>query len=299
DFPKVAEIRLQTHPKKNYVIASLQAGDGGAITQYLRTPDGAWHQFTNADDMVIKADFGSNDDLYLVSRKGAPRGKVLRLRLTDPRVSEAATILPESEGVVEADFWGLPAIIDTASRIYVAYNVGGPSEIRSYGRNGKALPGPMALPVSSVFSPMAVQGDDLLFGNVSYTTPSGWYLFSAKAGTTTKTSLATKSSVEFGDAEVVREFAMSKDGTRVPSNILRRKGIAADPSTPALVTGYGGYGVNRTPAFNSSYRLLLDSGFLVVDTNLRGGSEFGEQWHEQGRLTKKQNLFDDFSAVLQ
>jgi prolyl oligopeptidase len=125
NFPKVAEIRIQTHPKKNYVIASLQAGDGGAITQYLRTPDGAWKQLTNAEDMVVKADFGTNDDVYLVSRKEAPRGKILRLRLTAPRLSEAATILPEGEDVIEADFWGVPAVVDTASRIYLTYNVGG------------------------------------------------------------------------------------------------------------------------------------------------------------------------------
>jgi len=299
DFPKVAEIRIQTHSKKNFVIASLQAGDGGAITQYLRTPDATWHQFTNVDDLVVKADFGSNDDIYLVSGKEAPRGKVLRMRLSAPRLSDAMTILPENQDVVEADFWGVPAVVDTAARIYVAYTVGGPSEIRAYGHGGKALPGPQALPVSSVYSPMAMQGDDLLFGNTSYTTPAAWYLFSPKTGSTTKTSLVTKSSVEFGDAEIVRELATSKDGTRVPLNILRRKGMTPDPSTPALVTGYGGYGVNRTPTYNSTYRLLLDAGFLVVDTNLRGGAEFGEQWHEQGKLTKKQNVFDDFAAVLQ
>src|SRR5262249_32077632 len=99
--------------------------------------------------------------------------------------------------------------------------------------------------------------------------------------------------------EVVREFATSKDGTKVPVSIIMSKGTKRDGSHPALVTGYGGYGVSITPSFSATRRILLDQGFVCAVANIRGGGEFGEPWHLQGNLAKKQNVFDDFAAVLQ
>jgi len=100
----------------------------------------------------------------------------------------------------------------------------------------------------------------------------------------------------FDDAEEIRKSAVSKDGTKVPYVIIRPKG--STKNLPTLASGYGGYGISRTPFFNRMNRLLLDQGFAVVETVLRGGGEFGETWHEDGRLTRKQNVFDDFAAVL-
>ena len=105
------------------------------------------------------------------------------------------------------------------------------------------------------------------------------------------------SPVKFDDAEVVREFAISKDGTRVPINIIHRKGLRLDGSNPTLLEGYGGYGVNLTPYFLGSFgRTWLDQGGVYVIANLRGGGEYGEEWHQAGNLTRKQNVFDDFIA---
>jgi prolyl oligopeptidase len=105
--------------------------------------------------------------------------------------------------------------------------------------------------------------------------------------------------VDFSDCEVVRAFAQSKDGTQVPVNIIHRKGITLDGSHPVLLTGYGGYGVNISPAFVSSRRVWIEQGGIFAEANIRGGGEFGETWHREGMLTKKQNCFDDFAAVMQ
>ena len=99
--------------------------------------------------------------------------------------------------------------------------------------------------------------------------------------------------------EVRREMATSKDGTKIPVNILMKKGTKLDGTNPCLVTGYGGYGVSLTPYQRSTWKVLLDAGFVVAQVNLRGGSEYGDAWHDAGRLTKKQNVFDDFFAALQ
>ena len=106
--------------------------------------------------------------------------------------------------------------------------------------------------------------------------------------------------MKFDDTEVVREFATSKDGTRIPLNIIRRKGTKLDGNNPTLVGGYGGYGVNEKPYFAGiGARLWLDQGGVYVTTNIRGGAEYGEEWHKAGSLTHKQNVFDDFIACAQ
>jgi prolyl oligopeptidase len=108
--------------------------------------------------------------------------------------------------------------------------------------------------------------------------------------------LRTTSPADFDDVEVVREFAKSKDGTKIPISILRKKGIKLDGKNPTLLTGYGGYGINLTPAFSSTRRIWFDAGGVYAVANLRGGGEFGEEWHLAGNLTHKQNVFDDLIA---
>jgi prolyl oligopeptidase len=105
------------------------------------------------------------------------------------------------------------------------------------------------------------------------------------------------SPVDFDDLEVVREFAQSKDGTKVPLNILRKKGIKLNGENPTLLYGYGGYSINLTPAFDSTRRIWFDAGGVYVVANLRGGGEYGEEWHKAGNLTHKQHVFDDFIAA--
>jgi prolyl oligopeptidase len=102
--------------------------------------------------------------------------------------------------------------------------------------------------------------------------------------------------VSFADVEVIREFATSKDGTQVPLNILMKKGTKRDGNNPTLLTGYGGYGASRSPTFSPIVRLWLEQGGVYVVGNLRGGAEYGEPWHQDGMLTRKQNVFDDFIA---
>jgi prolyl oligopeptidase len=141
-------------------------------------------------------------------------------------------------------------------------------------------------------------GDDFLYANVSYLEPLGQYLFKAGTGETEKTPLTSPSPVHFNDVKVVREFATSKDGAKVPVNILIPKSCKQDGNNPCIATGYGGYGISIQPAFRPQLRVLFDHGFIFAQANLRGGSEYGEAWHRAGSLTRKQNVFDDFAAVL-
>jgi prolyl oligopeptidase len=123
--------------------------------------------------------------------------------------------------------------------------------------------------------------------------------FDDAAKKTRRTALAAKSPADFSKDEVVREMAVSLDGTQIPLNIIRRKKTKLDGRNPVLLYGYGGYGISMTPAFSAGRSLWLDRGGIYVVANLRGGGEYGEEWHQAGNLVHKQNVFDDFAACAQ
>jgi prolyl oligopeptidase len=289
EFPRIAEITLSTTEDAGYLLASVANGDGGEFAHYLRGPSGTWSQITRFSDQIKSVLFGPNGTLYMLTVGGAPRGKILSMPLDDPKLSEAKTVVPESDATIES-------FIPAATRLYVAEMRGGPSEVAVFDLGGKRLMSVPAKPVSSVQLGARLKGDEILFGNVSYLEPFAWYRFDPVTGTVTKTGLAGTTSVNFADAQVVRDFAVSNDGTKIPLNIISRKGTKLDGKNPTILYGYGGYGVSMTPNFMRRNRLWLDAGGVYVEANLRGGSEYGDEWHRAGKLTKKQNVFDDFVA---
>ena len=144
----------------------------------------------------------------------------------------------------------------------------------------------------------ALPGGDVLYDVSTYLTPTYFMRLNTSSGMIQRTALARTSPISYADTEVVRIFAVSKDGTKVPVNIIRKKTTPLTGANPTLLTGYGGYGVNLTPTFaGANIRLWLDAGGVWAIANLRGGGEYGEAWHHQGMLTKKQNVFDDFDAA--
>jgi prolyl oligopeptidase len=179
--------------------------------------------------------------------------------------------------------------------MYVSYLSGGPSQLRAFGLDGKPA-GEVALPDIAAVDEMEALGDDLIYSVETYLAPNRFYRLSG--GRSTPTALAVTSPVQFDDVEVVRAFAISKDGARVPVNIMRRKGTKLDGDNPTLLYGYGGYGISQTPGFlGGSRRVWFDAGGVYAIANIRGGGEYGEEWHQQGMLTRKQNVFDDFIAA--
>jgi prolyl oligopeptidase len=180
--------------------------------------------------------------------------------------------------------------------LYVEDQAGGPSAIRVFDKAGKAQGVVPTLPVSAIYQMTRSNGDELLFQNASFLEPPAWFRYEPSTRKVTRTALFETSAADFSDAEVVRDFAVSKDGTRVPINIIRRKGAKLDGRNPVLLTGYGGYGISLQPFFSVENKPLLEHGVVIAVANLRGGGEYGEAWHKAGMLTKKQNVFDDFAA---
>jgi prolyl oligopeptidase len=290
DFPRIAEVDLATTRDGRYLLASVANGDGGEFAHYLRDPDDSWHQITDFDDQVVAAEFGMDDALYLLGRADAPRGAILRLPLATPTLAHAQTVVPEHDVTIEQ-------FTPTATQLYVTELDGGPSQLRVYDLAGNPqglLPMP---PVAAVREIVALAGDQVLIRSNSFTEPPAWFRFKPEEEEPVRTALQTTSPADFGAVEVLREFAISPDGTRVPLNILRRKGIALDGNNPTILYGYGGYGISLSPYFDATASLWLDQGGVYVIANLRGGGEYGEEWHRAGNLTNKQHVFDDFLAA--
>ena len=290
DFPRIAEIALETGRDGKFVLATVANGDGGDFAHYLLAPDGTWKQITQFSDEIKIARLGRDNALYLVSRAGAPRGKILRLPLDVPELKNAAEIVAAGDAVIEH-------IVPTSDALFVGDLLGGPSQIRRFDLNGKnetIIPLPQ---ISAVQEMLALEDGSLLFRDISYTEPAAWFNCPNQKTEPVKTALRSTSPVSFADIEVRREFATSKDGTKVPLNILYRKGMKRDGQNPALLYGYGGYGLSMSPNFDFPRRLWFDRGGIYVVANIRGGGEFGEEWHKAGNLTKKQNVFDDFAAA--
>jgi prolyl oligopeptidase len=298
DLPRIAEIQLAAEPSSGQVLATVQYGDSGRFAYYLRNSAANWLQIAGFDDGIAQMNWMDRSTLLLVTTKGSPRGRIQTLSLDGLDLAQAKTIIPERKEVIVSGFSPPSPVVVTPEHIYLKYQFGGPTEIRAFDHAGNPITGPIVLPVSKVGEMVAADEGDLLYSNESFVDPNAWYRFDAATGKTTRTALATKSPVDFADSEVVREFAISKDGTKIPVNIIRRKGAPLDGRSPALLTGYGGYGINIEPYFSSSRRIWLDQGFAVAVANIRGGGEYGEEWHLQGNLTKKQNVFDDFAAAM-
>ncbi|MBV8730931.1 MAG: S9 family peptidase [Acidobacteriia bacterium] len=289
DFPRIAEIALETSSDGHYVLAQMAYGDGGQFAHYLLGPDQHWRQIARLADQISAAAFGGDGFLYLLSHANAPRGKVLKVPLERPQLTSAETVVPEGTAVIEQ-------VVAGGKHLYVSELMGGPSQIRVFDTSGRSLGAVPLSPVSSVFGMLHYQGDELLFQNVSYTQPAAWFRFNPNSREMRRTSLAETAPADFSDTEVIRETAVSADGAKVPLTIIQRKGTKLDGQNPVLLYGYGGYNISLKPQFDVSLRPLLDRGVIYTVANLRGGGEFGEAWHEAGMLTKKQNVFDDFAA---
>jgi prolyl oligopeptidase len=291
ELPRIAEIALQSSDDGKFVLARVANGDGGDFLNYMRsasaTGEARWHQITRLSDQISYAAFGADDSLYMLSHADAPMGKILQLSAPAFLLSAAKTAVTPGRSSVD-DF------VAAGPHLLIHYMAGGPSKLvdKEPGKSERTID---TLPVSSI-GQIARVGDQILFENESFVDPQAWYRYDPSSGQVKKTALAETSPADFSDIEVTRATALSKDGTHVPLTILRRKGMKLDGNNPALLTGYGGFSISVTPAFAVRYRLWFDHGGVVAVANLRGGGEFGEAWHDQGRLLKKQNVFDDFVA---
>ena len=300
DFPRIGEVRLRAAHDGKHILISVEDGDGGKYEHFLLAPDGSATQITHFDDKIVDVQFGADDSLWLLSHANSDHGELDHIPAGSVKLTDAVRVVAPMRGSIEGTNYDRGFLFWAADHVlYVAVIEGGPEKILKFDLNGKSE-GKVPVPsVASISFLIPVEGDSFLYFATTFTQPSQWYRYSGN-GTLTALPFKYGSGINLTDVEVRREFATSKDGTRVPMTIMMRKGTRLDGANPVYLTGYGGFASSQLPSFAGSFgRLWFDHGGIYVIANLRGGAEYGESWHAGGMLLNKQNVFDDFAACAQ
>ncbi len=294
-LPRVAEIFLGRSNPLNLIVAEVQNGDGGDFAHFVLSEAGAL-QLAGFKDKIASAVSSPRGEIFALSRAGAPNGKIVKQQppFSAAGLTRADVVVPESDVTIELR----RAISLTSAHLFVRDIVGGPNQVRIFDHDGKPQ-GMLPLPqTASVGELDELTDGGLLYSVNTYVRPRYVLRWNPATGRSEETKFADTSPYDFDDVEVVREFATSKDGTKVPIDIIRKKGARLDGANPTILYGYGGYGVSLKPGFlGARTRVWLDGGGVYATAIIRGGGEFGEAWHLAGNLTGKQNAFDDFSAA--
>ncbi len=240
------------------------------------------------DEMGVIDNVG--DKLLVITNRKAPNRKVVLIDPQHPEEEDWKTIIPEREYALSgASTAGTNTLIarylkDVVTRVY-AYDLNGKSEREI------TLPG---LGSASGFG--GEREDTTVFYTFSsFNMPATIYQYNLRTGAS---RLFRQSEMKFkpGDYQVEEVFFPSKDGTKIPMFLVHKKGLVKNGKNPTLMYGYGGFNIPITPGFDPLRIALLEQGFIYASVNMRGGSEYGEKWHEGGMKLNKQNVFDDFIA---
>jgi prolyl oligopeptidase len=229
--------------------------------------------------------------IYLSTDNDAPKYRIVAFDVARPEKKSWRVVVPESKNVID----------QTAmfkDRIAVNYLEDVKSNVRLFALDGKAL-GAIALPGVGTLAGMSARTDtpELFYRFTSPLYPSTVFRFDPV--TTRSVALSPPKLKNFDPAayETQEVFATSKDGTKVPVFVTMRKGLVLDGSHPAMLYGYGGFDISTTPTFSPDVLAWIEQGGIYATASMRGGAEYGEEWHKAGMFEKKQNVFDDFIAA--
>ncbi len=229
-------------------------------------------------------------DLYILTNEGGPRFRVFKTPVTTPAREQWREIVPESDAV-------LKEVRIIGGQLFALYEQNAHSLLRRFTTDGKPL-GEIDLPTLGTIANLGGDYDsnNAFYLFTSFTVPTTIYRFDIQwAKSTLWDSVPT--GIDPNNYDTKQVWYTSKDGTRVPMFLVMRKGLKLTGHSPALLTAYGGFNISLTPEFNKVLFPWLDHDGIFAMANLRGGSEFGEDWHRAGMLDKKQNVFDDFIAA--
>jgi prolyl oligopeptidase len=299
---RVSEVYLDNRFGLPAITAMVQRGDGNKWSMYYLQSGQAPVQLATYSDDIVYATLGPDGSMYGISRRHSSNGEIVKLAapFAAGALATAPVLVPAGDtaivsGGAENQQFDLSFGKD---RLYVRYIAGGPNSVRVFDLQGKSK-GILALPQIAGNSEIdTLQNGDVIFDVTSYLRPRYYAVRHAKDGSIEETGLRNTAPYSFDGYQVVREFAVSRDGTRVPVMIIRKDGTRLDGTNPVLLYGYGGFGISESPEFlPPTFKVWLDAGGIYCDALIRGGAEYGERWHQEGMLTRKENVFDDFYAV--
>lgn len=279
-----------TEDERFLIVSAANTTSGNELyIKDLSTPNAAF--VTVVDNMEKNHAIIDNDGtkLFIYTELNAPNGKLVYADVAKPQSANWQELIKETDQVLSPSTGG--------GKIFATYLKDATSLVKQYDRSGKLereieLPG---LGTASGFG--AKRADkDLYYSFTNYVNPGTIYKYDIASGESTvyKTAAIKFDPSQYESKQV---FYPSKDGTKIPMIITYKKGIKLDGTNPTMLYGYGGFNISLTPSFSTSNVILLEQGGVYAVANLRGGGEYGENWHLAGTKMKKQNVFDDFIAA--
>lgn len=240
----------------------------------------------NDNHSIIHSD---GNTLFIYTKLDAPNGKVVMVDAKNPQPKYWKDVIPERTE---------PLSISTGGGYFFAeYLKDAIAVVEQYDQRGKFIRN-VALPGKGSVGGFGGRWEEktIYYSYSSYITPSVIYKFEVESG---KSEEYKRPDVKFNpeDYESKQVFYTSKDGTRIPMMITYKKGLSLDGKNPAMLYGYGGFNISLTPSFSVTSIIWMENGGVYAVPNLRGGGEYGEDWHKAGTKMKKQNVFDDFIAA--
>jgi len=227
---------------------------------------------------------------FFQTNRHAPRSRIIAIDIAKPAECDWQEIVPEADEVLlSSDLVG--------GKLLVNYLKDARSQVKAFDPAGKLL-GEVKLPGLGTATGFSGKKDDTatFYSFASFTTPTTIYRYDISSG---KSEIYKAPKVDFNPDDYTTEqvFYKSKDGTRVPMFVSYKKGLKKDGTAPTFLYGYGGFNISLTPAFSVSNLVWMEMGGVFAVPNLRGGGEYGEEWHKAGTKAQKQNVFDDFIAA--
>jgi len=232
-----------------------------------------------------------NDKLFITTNEDAPRYRVFVADVGNYDRESWKELIPQTDAVLQGTgvFGG---------KLFAQYEQNASSQLKLFDLDGKKL---NDLPLPAIGTVYGSGGrwdrDEIFYGFQSFTFAPSIFRYDLKDGSSSLWTHVDAPSIDPSAYEVKQEWFNSKDGTRVPMFVVHKKGIAKNGHTPTLLTAYGGFNLSLSPSFNRPAYLWMEHGGIYAVANLRGGAEFGEDWHRAGMLEKKQNVFDDMIAA--
>lgn len=229
--------------------------------------------------------------IFITTNEDAPKYRLFVVDAASPARANWKEIIPESDAIFQG-----AAIVN--GQLLAQYEKNASSQLKMFHPNGKLL-GDVQLPQIGTIAGIGGKWNrkEVFFKFSSFTLPDSVYQIDLASRGTTLWGKVEAPGIQPAQYEVKQVWFHSKDGTRVPMFVFYKKGLELNGKNPTQLTGYGGFNVSNTPEFRGDRFAWLEQGGVYAVANLRGGAEFGEEWHRAGMLSKKQNVFDDFIAA--
>jgi prolyl oligopeptidase len=280
-----------THDENYLIVYGSESTSGQSMTvKDLGNPASKWINIVNDFNNEYGVVENIGNQFYVFTNYKAPRYKLVKISMNNPARDNWEDVLAEKEDLLEGvTFCGNKIISNylrnVSSKLFL-HSVSGAVE--------KEIMLPGLCKVNNIFS--SREENFALYSTVSFTSPEEVYYYDARVFTS-KRVFKPNCSFMSRDYETKQVFFTSKDGTKIPMFITHKKGIELNGNNPCFVFGYGGFNISYTPEFRIDRAVFLEAGGIYCVPNIRGGGEFGEEWHMNGTKCKKQNVFDDFMAA--